>query len=102
MNLSGQQTVPVGDYKLVFTADTQYKTSRYTYFDYATEQLQPASWTTNAQLSFGPQNGRWSVAGFVRNIENTRLLAAPIAFGGVVAAYTSPPRTFGARVSAKF
>ncbi len=102
VNLSGQQTVPVGDYKLVLTADTQYKTSRYTYFDYATEQLQRASWTTNGQVSFGPQSGKWSVAAFVRNIENTRQLAAPVAFGGIVAAFTTPPRTFGGRVSVKF
>ena len=102
LNLSGQQTVPVGDYNLVFTGDTQYKTSRYTYFDYATEQLQRASWTTNAQISFGPASGKWSVAGFVRNIENSRLLSSPIAFGGNVAAFLTPPRTFGGRVSAKF
>ena len=62
INLAGQQTVPIGDYKLVFTADTQYKTSRYTYFDYASEQLQPASWTTDAQVAFGPASGKWSVA----------------------------------------
>ena len=102
INLGGSQTVPVGDYKLVFGADTAYKTSRYTYFDYATEQLQPASWTTNGQISFGPANGRWSLQGFVRNIENHRLLTSPVAFGGVVAAFTSPPRTFGGRVSIKY
>ncbi|WP_217430892.1 TonB-dependent receptor [Sphingomonas bacterium] len=102
LNLGGSQTVPVGDYKLVFGADTAYKTSRYTYFDYATEQLQRASWTTNGQVSFGPADGRWSIQGFVRNIENHRLLAAPVAFGGVLSAFTTPPRTFGGRVSAKF
>ncbi|WP_457355340.1 TonB-dependent receptor [Sphingomonas sp. UYP23] len=101
-NFSAQQTVPIGDYKLVLTADTQYKTSRFAYFDYATEQLQKASWTTNAQVSFGPANGRWSFAGFVRNIENTRLLSAPIAFQGLLSAYTTPPRTYGARLSHKF
>ena len=102
INLSGQQTIPLGDYKLVFTADTQYKTKRYTYFDYATEQLQRASWTTNAQMSFGPASGKWSVAAYVRNIENKRLLAAPIAFQGLLSAYTTPPRTYGARLSYKF
>ena len=102
LNLSAQQTVPVGNYKLVLTADTQYKTSRYTYFDYATEQLQRASFTTYAQASFGPANGQWSASVFVRNIENNRLLAAPVAFGGNLAAYLTPPRTFGGRVSYKF
>ena len=102
LNLSGQQTVPLGDYKIVLTAGTQYKTSRYTYFDYATEQLQRASWTTDAQVSFGPASGQWSIAGFVRNIEDKRLLAAPIAFQGLLSAYLTPPRTFGARASVKF
>ena len=102
LNLYWQQTVPLGDYKLVFTADTQYKTKRYTYFDFATEQVQRASWTTNVQVSFGPESGKWSIAGFVRNIENTRLLTSPIAFQGLLSAYTTPPRTYGARVSYKF
>ena len=102
INIGGSQTVPVGDYKLVFGVDTAFKTSRYTYFDYALEQLQPASWTTNGQVSFGPANGRWSLQAFVRNIENNRLLTAPVAFGGVLASFTSPPRTFGGRVSVKF
>ncbi|WP_174290872.1 TonB-dependent receptor [Sphingomonas bacterium] len=102
LNLGGSQTVPVGDYKLVFGVDTAYKTSRYTYFDYASEQIQTASWTTNGQISFGPANGRWSLQGFVRNIENHRLLTAPVAFGNVLSAFTSPPRTFGGRASVKF
>ena len=83
LNLGGQQTVPLGDYKVVFGIDTQFKTKRYTYFDYATEQLQRASWTTNAQVAFGPKNNRWSLQAFVRNIENNRLLAAPVAFSGL-------------------
>ncbi|WP_174279019.1 TonB-dependent receptor [Sphingomonas bacterium] len=102
VNLGGSQTVPLGDYKIVFGVDTAYKTKRYTYFDYATEQLQPSSWTTNAQVSFGPKDGHFSVQGFVRNIENDRLLTAPVAFGGVLTSFTTPPRTYGARLSVKF
>ena len=102
VNLAAQQTIPLGDYKLVVSADTQYKTSRYTYFDYASEQIQRASYTTNAQLSFGPASGQWSVSAFVRNIEDNRLLSAPIAFSPFVAAYLTPPRTFGGRISYKF
>lgn len=102
INLAAEQTIPLGDYKFVFGADTQHKSGRYTYFDYATEQFQPSSWTTNAQVAFGPTSNKWSVQGFVRNIENDRLLAAPIAFGNLVSAYTTPPRTYGARVSIKY
>ncbi len=94
--------MPLGDYKLVVGADTQYKTSRYTYFDYQPEQLQRASWTTNAQVSFGPASDRWSISAYIRNIENDRLLVAPIAFLGLNSAYTTAPRTYGARVGFKF
>lgn len=102
LNLAAEQTIPLGDYKIVAGVDTQYKTSRYTYFDYQPDQLQAASWTTNAQIAFGPKSDRWSVAGFVHNLENDRLLVAPVAFLGLVSAYTSPPRTYGGRVSVKF
>ncbi len=102
LNLAAEQTVPLGDYKLVFGADTQYKTGRYTYFDYATEQYQPKSWTSNAQVSFGRADGSWSLQGFVRNIENDRLLTAPVAVFGLLAGYTTPPRTYGVRASVKF
>ncbi|WP_293882073.1 TonB-dependent receptor [Sphingomonas sp.] len=102
VNLSAQQTVPVGNYKLVLNADTQYKSSRFMGFEYQPEQLQSASWTSNAQITFSPENDRWSIGAYVRNIENKRLLAAPFAFGGVLVAYTTAPRTYGVRVAAKF
>ena len=102
LNLAAEQTIKLGDYKLILRADTQHKSSRWTYFDYATEQLQRSSWTTNAQVSFGPADSRWSIVGFIRNIENDRLLASPVASFGLLAGYTTPPRTYGARVSFKF
>lgn len=102
LNLGAEQVVQLGEYKLVLQADTQYKSGRYTYFDYATEQFQPSSWTTNAQVTFGSAENRWSISGFVRNIENTRLLTSPIAAFGLLAGYSTPPRTYGVRVSAKF
>ncbi len=102
LNLGAEQKIPVGDYQFIVSADTQYKSSRYEGFEYQQGELQRASWTTNAQLFFGPANGRWSVAGFVRDIENDRLLAVPFSFGGVLVAYTTPPRTYGLRGSVKF
>lgn len=102
INLGAEQTIPMGAFKLVLGADTQYKTERYLGFEYQPEQLQPASWTSNAHISFGPADEQWSISAFVRNIENDRLLTAPIAFAGVLVAYTTPPRTFGIRGTAKF
>ena len=104
MNLSGQQTVPVGDYQLVLQADTQYRTSRYVGFNYLPAQLLPDVWRTNAQVSFGPRDEAWSIAGFVRNIEDNRT----IVFNGTTPlvnaffAGTTAPRTYGARVAVKF
>jgi iron complex outermembrane receptor protein len=104
INLGGQQTIPVGDYKFVAQADTQYKSSRYVGFEYLDYQRVGSTWSSNAQLSFGPADDRWSIAGFVRNIEDNRIVtAAPIFnIGGVGTVVTAPPRTYGLRVMAKY
>lgn len=102
VNLAAEQRVPLGDYELVIGADTQYKTKRYMGFEYQPEQIQHSSWTSNAQVSFGPSDNRWSVGAFVRNIENNRLYAVPFTFGNILTAYTTPPRTYGVRGSVKF
>ena len=105
-NVSGQQTVPVGAYQLVFGADTQYKSGRYINFYYISQGggYVDHSWQTNAQVSFGPASGQWSVAGFVRNIENNRVptFGGPSPLLNVTVVGTTPPRTFGGRVSVKF
>ena len=103
LNLSGQQTVNVGDYKLVLTADTQYRSSRYVGFQYVAQQLVKPTWTTNAQVQFGPQDERWSISGFIRNIENDRYTIYSQA-GSVnfLVIGTAAPRTYGARLAAKF
>ena len=102
VNLAAEQRIPLGDYEFVIGADTQYKTRRYMGFEYQPEQIQGSSWTSNAQVAFGPSDNRWSIAAFVRNIEGDRLYAVPFTFGGVLVAYTTPPRTYGVRGSFKF
>lgn len=102
MNLSAEQTIPLGENKIMLGVDTQYKSKRYMGFEYQPQQLQGSSWTTNAHISFGPTNENWSLSAFVRNIENDRLLLAPFVFGGVSEVYTTAPRTYGIRASAKF
>ena len=102
VNLGLEQTIPFDRFKLVVGANTQHKSSYYTYFDYENEQIQRAYWQTDVNVSFGPRDDRWSVGGFVRNVENNRLLVAPVSFANLIAAYTSSPRTYGGRVSVKF
>ena len=103
-NFGVQQTIRLQAYELVLQADTQYKTSRYAGFAYLREQLLPSVWQSNAQVRFGPAEGRWSLAAFVRNIENNHAVAysstTPLT-NALVAGPTSP-RTYGVRASVSF
>ncbi|WP_375429350.1 TonB-dependent receptor [uncultured Sphingomonas sp.] len=104
VNLGVDQTFEIGDYKLVATANTQYRSSRYVGFDFVADQLVGSTWQSDAQLTFAPADDRWSVAGFVRNIENDRFLlnANTLAVGSAVVALPNVPRTYGVRGSVKF
>jgi iron complex outermembrane receptor protein len=104
INLGAQQTVKLGNYKIVLGADTQYKSSYYIAFDYRPSQLISPVWRTNATISFGNIDDRWSIAGFVRNIEDHRtpMTASTQPFGNLEVVIPTAPRTFGVRVSGKF
>lgn len=104
INLGAQQTVHLGSYKLVAAADTQYRSKRYIQVDFLPQELVGDTWTTNAQLAFGPENDKWQIAAFVRNIENDRVpLNAPIYGAASSMQYiTSAPRTYGVRASVNF
>lgn len=104
LNLGIDQTFHLADYKLVASADSQYRSSRYIGFEFAPGELTGSTWQTNAQLSFGPDSDAWSIAGFVRNIENDRFAinANSFAIGSAIVATTNPPRTYGVRGTVKF
>ncbi len=104
MNLGVQQTIPLGAFKVVAAVDTQYKTSRYLAFQYLPTQLADANWVSNAQLGFGSDDDRWSVNGYVRNIEGERVpVAAQIYNAAAATTYIpSAPRTYGVRAGIKF
>uniref|UniRef100_UPI001575DABA TonB-dependent receptor n=1 Tax=Sphingomonas bacterium TaxID=1895847 RepID=UPI001575DABA len=104
INLAAQQTLNVGDYKVVAGVDTQYKTSRTVGFEFLPEQRVGDTWMTNAQLSFGPASDRWSIAGFIRNLENNRILnfAVTHPLDNSLVGGSTAPRTYGARASFKF
>jgi len=104
LNMGIDQTIPLGDFKAVASVDTQYRTGRWVGFEFAQGEYVGPTWQTNAQLSFGPTTGRWSIAGYIRNIENNRFAvnANTFAIGSAVVATTNPPRTYGVRGSVKF
>lgn len=104
LNFGAQQTIPFGDFEIVLQGDTQYRTSRYAGFAYLPEQLLDDVWRSNAQVSFGPSDDRWSISGFVRNIEGTRTVAysATTPLANALVSGTLAPRTYGARASFRF
>jgi iron complex outermembrane receptor protein len=104
LNLAAQQTIPIGDYKLVAGADTQFRSRRVVGFEYLANEYVSATWQTNAQIVFGPASDKWSAAVFVRNIENNRIPTyyATHPTAAILLANTSPPRTYGVRLSGKF
>lgn len=104
VNPGGDQSFAFGDYKLVATVDTQYRSSRVVGFQYQPGQIVGSTWQTNAQLGFSPADDRWSIAGFVRNIENDRdpVGANDFGIGSARVVVTSPPRTYGVRGTVRF
>ena len=104
INLAGQQTVPLGDYRIVLSADTQYKSSQNTGFAYLPQQREGERWTSNAQIQFGPEDERWSLAAFVRNIQNNRYFtfSSTHPSAAFLTAFQTAPRTYGVRAGVKF
>ena len=99
-----EQTVPIGNYKVLASVDSQFRSSRYVGFEFQPAQLVGSTWTTNAQVLFGPSDDSWSIAGFVRNIEDKRFPVTEntYAIASTLVAITEPPRVFGVRASVKF
>ncbi|MBN8814326.1 MAG: TonB-dependent receptor [Sphingomonas sp.] len=105
INFGLQQTFNVSDrYKFVFSADTQYRSSHYAFYYFTADELVGGVWRSNALLSFGPSDNRWSVSAYVRNIENKRTILFIPEHPSLTAATAqlAAPRTFGGRVSMKF
>lgn len=95
-------TVPVGDGRLVFDAQTvarsEYEVTdlgQYAYF------FQPAFTKTDLSLTYNAPNDRFYVSGFVENLEDNLVItgASTGLFGTVNIA---DPRTFGVRAGIKF
>jgi iron complex outermembrane receptor protein len=90
--------------QLVFTADTQYKSMYDNGFAYLSDEVVRPTWTSDAQIEFEPVDERWSIAAYVRNIENNQTpefsTFHPLA--QLSEATISSPRTYGVRFSLKF
>ncbi|MDB5970003.1 MAG: TonB-dependent receptor [Hydrocarboniphaga sp.] len=104
LNLSLSQAIPVSDYIVLLSAETQYRTSYYVGFQYLPFQQQGDAWRSQAQIVLTPKNATyvWSVSAYIRNIENTRSLTSTASQSGIDSASYSDPRTYGVRLSVQF
>ena len=104
VNLAAQQTIELDGFDLVFGVDTQYKSSRFIAFAYLPEQRAPSFWRTNAQVTLMTDDERWSLTGYVRNIENDRnpYFSTNTPLTNFIVTSSFAPRTYGVRASVKF
>ena len=89
-------------YRFILRGELNVVRSRVT-FQQASGTHQPSYTNSNGYLTYDGANGRWSLTGYVKNLENTPVLVN--AQGGpamLEAADIAPPRTFGVQLSAKF
>jgi iron complex outermembrane receptor protein len=100
--LSAQQTIPLNDHKIVLEADTQFRSSQYIAFEYIAPEIAGPNWISNATASFGAQDDRWSVSGYVRNLSDKWVPTSATAFANFVTERPNAPRTYGVRVLVKF
>lgn len=104
VNLGAEQTIALGDNQIVLSADTQYRSSRYTGFDYIAQEYVDQSWISNASVSFGARDGKYVVSGYIRNIGNSRpqVYGTPVPGSNLIVSLIAPPRTYGVRLSTRF
>ncbi|MDF8333795.1 TonB-dependent receptor [Novosphingobium cyanobacteriorum] len=96
----------IGESTLTARADSVFKSKYFTDFYNYRDGTQEALTQSNLSLEFQPGNKKFSVMGFVRNLEGTR----PLTYGSFISAgpddifnwQFGAPRTYGVRVSVNF
>ena len=101
-----QQTVPMGDWKLVLNASTRFQSDVFTGLEYLPTQNQDGYSTSDASITLAQADDRYFVTAYVNNIENSDIIgnSFPNPFGGagLVVGSLRPPRTYGIRAGVKF
>ena len=101
-----QQTVPLGDWKLVLNASTRFQSDVFTGLEYLPSQNQDGYSTSDASITLAQADDRYFVTAYVNNIENNDIVgnSFPNPFGGagLVVGSLRPPRTYGIRAGVKF
>ncbi|WP_242098594.1 TonB-dependent receptor [Sphingomonas sp. CROZ-RG-20F-R02-07] len=105
INLSYEHRFELGGgYDLTAGARSRIETPSWLNLDYLDYQRRDSSITSDAYLTLAAPASRWSLTGFVNNLENSTILAGgqtrPIINATILT--LRPPRTYGARVGFHF
>jgi iron complex outermembrane recepter protein len=105
INLGVEQTIKFGGHKLILTGDARHRSNRVIGFEQLPQQNSGSDTTFDATATFMPENEKWALTAYIRNITD---VAVPVltqysgSVGGVIATNYAPPRTYGVRATVKF
>jgi iron complex outermembrane recepter protein len=93
-----------GGARLVANARSRYQSQTLMGLDFLPEQHQDGYWIVDASLMLGTAGERYSVGVFGQNVTNSTVLSNTfvVPFSTFTVGALRPPRTLGARVSARF
>lgn len=102
-----QQRIPLGDKgQLTFNASTRYQSGSYTGTELLDTQYQKGFFMSDVQLEYAAPSGKFTIAGFVNNLENTNAVgfsqAHPRVGASLLIDNLRMPRTYGVRAGVKF
>ena len=83
--------------------ETHLETATWVTFQESPGTHQPGHSVSNAYLTYDGPSGKWSLSAYVRNLEDSAVLAngqgGPV---GLIAADIAPPRTYGVQLTGRF
>jgi len=77
---------------------TRFNTAQYLATDYIPLEHEAAFTVTDLNVTYEPPGGKWSLTGYIRNIENSAVYSNAFEYAfakNVVVGSINPPRTFG-------
>lgn len=103
LSLGWEHVVALGNAHLKVRAQTHVESGKYLVFTNEAASRQPGYTKSDAMLTYEPDDGHWSLMGYVRNIEG-KAVRTYFVNSGANGNYVNvaPPRTFGMRFDYRF
>ncbi len=104
INLNGRQTIHLGKGSLIAEVQTHYQSTTLAGLEFLPIETQASFWSTDLGLTYEAPDAKWSLTGYVRNVENAAVMNAVFIHPLVTIANAAmrPPRTYGAILSVHF